>query len=88
MPGYTLNILGVEISFKTDAPAERVNRAKVLLEERFKVLEERGRKLSREKLLIYLSLGLADDYLLLKDQALEVDKKIAELLDRLDSENI
>ncbi|WP_456324053.1 cell division protein ZapA [Desulfonauticus submarinus] len=88
MPGYTLNILGLEVSFKTDAPPERVNKAKALLEDRFRVLEERGRKLSKEKLLIYLSLSLADEYLVLKDKQEQMEIQLAKLLDRLDNEEI
>jgi len=84
MPEYSLEVLGLRVSFKTDVLPERVNRAKAFLEERYKVLEARGSKLSKEKLLIYLCLGLADDYLSLKDQQKVLEKRINELLDKLD----
>jgi len=84
MPEYSLEVLGLRVSFKTDVPPERVKRAKAFLEERYKVLETRGSKLSKEKLLIYLCLGLADDYLCLKDQQKVLEKRINELLDKLD----
>ncbi|MDK2921304.1 MAG: cell division protein ZapA [Desulfonauticus sp.] len=86
MTGYNLKILGMEVSFKTDVPPERVNKARSLLEERFKVLEERGKKLSKEKLLIYLSLSLADDYLELEKKFQQVESRISRLLDRLNRE--
>ncbi|KUJ95921.1 MAG: hypothetical protein XD41_1094 [Desulfonauticus sp. 38_4375] len=86
MTGYNLKILGMEVSFKSNVPPDRVNKARLFLEERFKVLEERGKKLSKEKLLIYLSLSLADDYLELEKKFNEVENSISKLLDRLEQE--
>lgn len=86
MTGYSLKILGVEIAFKTNVPPDRVNRARTFLEDKFKALEERGKKLSKEKLLIYLSLSLADDYLELKGKVEQIEESISKLLDRLEQE--
>lgn len=63
MPSYTLTVLGLEVSFKAQADQERVLEAKKLLEERYEELSEHGRRLSKEKLLTFLALGLADDLL-------------------------
>ena len=84
MPGYNLNILGLDLTFRTEADPERVERARKLLEERFAVLEERGSKLSKERLLVFLALGLADDYLY-SDQKLQVlQGRVNELLQKID----
>ena len=85
MPGYNLNVLGLEVSFKTDAGPGRVKRARALIEERFQELEKRGRKLSKEKLLIYLALGLADDFLQTNERIEGLEKALTKLLNRLDS---
>ncbi len=48
MPSYALPVLGLEISFCTDADQERVQTAKALLEKRFDRLEREGGNMSRE----------------------------------------
>lgn len=53
MAGYRLSLLGLDASFRTDASPERVDEAKVLLEERFQALTERAGNLSKERLLIF-----------------------------------
>ena len=85
MPGYNLNVLGLEVSFKTDAGPDRVKKARALIEERLQELEKRGRKLSKEKLLIYLALGLADDFLQTNERIECLEKALTRLLNRLDS---
>ncbi|MBT8763280.1 cell division protein ZapA [Desulfohalobiaceae bacterium Ax17] len=85
MPGYNLNVLGLEVAFKTDVGPDRVKKAKALIEERFQELEKRGRKLSKEKLLIYLALSLADDYLQTSKRLEEQEKALAKLLHRLEN---
>jgi len=77
MPEYNINILGLDLSFKTDAGPERVEQARAFLEKRFADLEKRGNKLSRERLLVFLALGLADDYL-------QSDRKLLDLQSRAD----
>ncbi|MFP4083376.1 MAG: cell division protein ZapA [Desulfonatronovibrio sp.] len=77
MPAYNINILGLDLIFTTDASQQRVDQAGKFLEERYAELEQRGSKLSKEKLLVFLALSLADDYL-------HSDKKLSHLQDRLD----
>ena len=58
--------------------------AKNLVEERYKQLEFPGRQISKEKLLTFLALGLADD-LLQSDQGLtKVEARLERLLTKID----
>lgn len=83
MPGYTLDVLGLEVSFKAEASSDRIKRAKALLESRYAELNGRGRNLSKERLLIFLALGLADDYLQNEDRLAKLDEQIATLLNKI-----
>ncbi len=84
MPGYNIHILGLDLIFRTEASPDRVEQAGKLLEERYAELEQRGSKLSKERLLIFLALSLADDYLH-SDQKLEdLQRKVNELLEKID----
>jgi cell division protein ZapA len=85
MPGYTLDVLGLEVNFKAEASSARIQRAKTLLENRYEELNSRGRNLSKERLLIFLALGLADDYLQTEDRLAKLDEQLATLLNKIDS---
>ena len=87
MAGYRLSLLGLDASFRTDASPERVDNARMLLEERFQSLVERGRNLSKEKLLIFLALSLADDFLQCNDRLQKLDDKLEQLLHKIDGLN-
>lgn len=82
MSRHTLNILGLEITFRTDADDERIAAAQTLLEERFKELDRAGGYISKEKLLVCLCLSLADDYLETKAKLELLDEKIEDMLSR------
>ena len=82
MPSYTITVNGLEISFKTDADAERIQIAQTLLEERFTELSKGGRYISREKLLTLLALGMADDYLEVRRKLASLEARMQELLER------
>jgi cell division protein ZapA len=77
--------MGLEVSFKTEADQKRVSEAKKLLEQRFTGLNERGRILSKEKVLMLLALSLADDLLQSLENRRELEGKLERLLDRVDS---
>ena len=83
MPSYNKMILGLEISFKTDAEPDRVELAKALVEERYRVLNPGGKNLSKEKLLTFVALGLADDLLLANQKLDEMEAKLDKLLSRI-----
>ncbi len=83
MPSYNKVILGLEISFKTDAEPDRVELAKALVEERYRLLNPGGKNLSKDKLLTFVALGLADDLLLSNQRLDEMESKLDKLLSRI-----
>lgn len=82
MPRYTISVNGLELSFKTDADETRIQAAQTLLEERFHELSKDGRYISREKLLTLLALGIADDFLELRQRLEGLEARMQELLER------
>lgn len=82
MPRYTLNLFGLEISFKTDAESVRIEAAQALLEKRFKDLTTGAGDLSKEKALTFLLLSLADDYLVNEARLARLEEKIGEILEK------
>ena len=84
MPSYNLSILGLDLSFKTDAPQERVDSAKELVEQRYNLLKAGGKTLGKEKLLAFVALGLADDMLLSNQRLDALHDRVGELLHKID----
>lgn len=84
MPSYTVELLGLELSFKTDADADRVKAARALVEERCALLRSGGKTLSKEKLLAFVALGLADDVLLTNQRLGVAQAKAASALKKID----
>jgi cell division protein ZapA len=82
MSRYTITVNGLELSFKTDADEKRIQAAQALLEERFSELSRDGKYISREKLLTLLALGIADDYLELRQRLAGLEARMQELLER------
>ena len=80
-----LTVLGLEISFKPGADMERVQRAVRLMEERFadQKLRSHGGQ-SKDILLTFLALGLADDLLQSKIKLDDVQNRITSLLSKID----
>lgn len=77
---FGLTVLGTHIAFRAGADAERVESAKALVEERFEKLRSHGGQSSKELLLIFLALGLADDLLQSHRQLDDVQNRIDALL--------
>jgi cell division protein ZapA len=84
MPSYTLSILGLELSFKTDAEPERVASAKELVEQRYNLLLAGGKSLGKEKLLAFVALGLADDVIVSNQQLDALHERVGRLLTKID----
>ncbi|GAB6058915.1 hypothetical protein JCM31598_20320 [Desulfonatronum parangueonense] len=84
MPSHTVSVLGLELAFKADVDQAQVAAARKLLEERFAVLKTQGKHMSREKLLAFLALGLADDYLLTCKKLGQLETKLETLLHRIE----
>lgn len=82
MSSYTLNILGLEISFKTDAESRRIEAAQALIRDRAEELTRNARDMSKEKVLTFLTLSLADDYLVAEEKRARLEEKISEILEK------
>lgn len=84
MQSFNLTVLGLEVSFKAEADPKRVEQAKALVEERFNRLKFHGRQLSKEKLLTFLVLGLADDLLQSNRQEADMRSRMEALLAKIE----
>jgi cell division protein ZapA len=82
MPRYTLNLFGLDISFKTDAENDRIDAAQEYLEKKYSDLTIAASDLSKEKALTFLLLSLADDFLVTKTQLAQMEEKIGEILEK------
>ena len=80
MDDFNLTVLGMKIAFRAGADAERVKRARELVEERFEKLRSHGGQSSKELLLVFLVLGLADDLLQSRRQLSNVQERVEGLL--------
>ncbi|QAZ69024.1 cell division protein ZapA [Solidesulfovibrio carbinolicus] len=84
MPKYSLSIVGLDLSFTTDAEPQRVEAARKLVEQRYNLLQAGGKTLGKEKLLAFVALGLADDMLLSNQQLDALHDRVGELLHKID----
>ena len=84
MRSFNLTVLGLDISFRAEADQRRVESAKALVEERFERLRFHGGRISKEALLTFLVLGLADDLLQSHDQLADGQNRIDALLTKID----
>lgn len=84
MHSCTLKVLGLDVSFTSEADDTRVKCARALVEERFEKLRFHGRQLSKETLLTFLALGLADDLLQANQQNEELQRRITEMLIKIE----
>ncbi len=80
MKDYNLNLLGLNVAFRAGVDAERVHEAKALVEEKFEKLRSHGGRSSKELLLTFLVLGLADDLLQAQKQLHDVQNRIEVML--------
>ncbi|WP_239057845.1 cell division protein ZapA [Pseudodesulfovibrio sp. JC047] len=75
-----MTLLGLEISFKTDADNPRIEAAQAFIENKHQELVAGAGDISKEKLLVYLLLSLADDYLVTTDKLERLETKVEEIL--------
>ena len=80
MPEHIITVLGIDLVFRAEASPEQVEEARSLVEERFEKLSQSGRLFSREKLLTFLALGLADDLIQAKKQASAMQERMQNIL--------
>jgi cell division protein ZapA len=84
MQTYSLDVLGLEISFRADADPERLEQARLMLEDRFAILKQHGRHLTKEKLLTFLALALADDLVESQGELEKAVKKVRKIMTQID----
>ena len=87
MPSYNVRLLGQEVSFKTNADEARIRQAEQLIKDRFRGLDTYGSRINNEKLLILVSLSLADDYIQTRQRLDDLEDKMHQLLERIDRES-
>ena len=82
---FNLTVLGTAVTFRHSADMERVREAIALVEERFadQKLRSHGGQ-SKDILLTFLALGLADDLLQSKIKLDDVQNRITSLLSKID----
>ena len=81
MHSFQLNVLGMDISFRTDADSARIERAQDFVEKQYERLKNQGGQFGREKLLV---LGVADDLLQTQQQLDGVETRLANLLELIE----
>lgn len=86
MPSYNLNVLGLNVSFKAEADHKRVEEASKLLEERFGSLQK-NKQIGKEKLLLFLALGLADDLLQSNQKLSRHEDVLEQILAKIENES-
>ncbi len=80
-----MTVLGLDLSFAADVSPERIYKAVDLVHQRYKDLEGRVSHMSKERLLTYLALSLADDYLHDQEKLLQLEDTLQQLLSKIDS---
>ena len=85
MPGYNLTVLGLDLSFAADVPPVRIQKAVDFVLQRYRDLQGRSGQLSKERLLTYLALSLADDYLHDQGKLMQLETTLQQLLSKIDS---
>ncbi|MBO5490781.1 cell division protein ZapA [uncultured Desulfovibrio sp.] len=80
-----LTVLGLSVAFKPGADMERVRNAVRLVEERFadQKLRFRGGQ-TKDILLTFLALGLADDLLQSQKELADVQNRVAAVLSKIE----
>ena len=78
-------MLGLELSFAADVSPERIHKAVDFVHQRYRDLEGRVSHMSKERLLTYLALSLADDYLHDQGKMSQLEGTLQQLLSKIDS---
>ncbi|MBQ7456729.1 MAG: cell division protein ZapA [Desulfovibrio sp.] len=83
---YILNVLGVDIRFKSEATLERARQAAQLVEDRYAQHKKRsaGGQSKENVILTLLALGLADDLLQTKNKVETYEHGMASLLAKIE----
>lgn len=84
MQNYNLDVLGLDLTFKANADPDRLEQARQTLENRFAILKQHGRHLSKEKLLTFLALALADDLIETQELQEDTEKRVQKIMTLID----
>ena len=80
-----MTVLGLDLSFAADVPPERIHKAVEFVQQRYSDLQGRASSMSKERLLTYLALSLADDYLHDQGKLTQLEGNLQQLLSKIDS---
>ncbi len=80
MHSYHLDFFDLKISFQAEASPERVERAKAYVEKLYNQMKTLGGSLGKERLLAICLIGIADDFLQLKEKTSQTEHTIDKLL--------
>lgn len=80
-----MTVLGLDLSFAADVSPERIHKAVDYVHHRYRDLEGRVSHMSKERLLTYLALSLADDYLHDQGKLSQLEGTLQQLLTKIDS---
>lgn len=83
MNSYQLDVCDLKVAFRTAAGAERVEHARKYVDDLYAQMKAHGSSLGRDRLLVMLLIGLADDFLQLREQRSRTDDRLDELLQSL-----
>lgn len=82
---FTLTVLGIDIPFRAGADRARIEAVRDLVEERFAVQKQRSHGgQSKEMLLTFMALGLADDLLQSRNTLADVHKRIDAVINKIE----
>ena len=84
MQSYHLTLCDLQVAFRTEASAQRVEKARRYVEERYSKVKAQGGQFARERLLLMLLISMADDLLELQEKSAAIDSRMAELLQHLE----
>ena len=83
MHSYHLDLCDLQVAFRTEAAPERVEKARQYVEERYGRVKAQGGQFGRDRLLVMLLIGMADDLLELQEQKSRMNSRLDELLQNL-----
>lgn len=79
-----LEVLGIPIAFKSGADMERAKLAATYVTEQYEAQKQRSQGKGKDILLTFLVLGLADELLQMKSRQMDVEKRLAILLEKIE----
>ncbi len=85
MKKYKISILGHEIFIRTNVEETRIKEAENLILDRFEEITHQVKKLTSEEILILVALSLADDFLQADKRLKMAEKKLIDLLYKIDN---